>query len=100
MDKKKSFTELAEKFRTERSKAWQEFLEDSAAAGYTIEDNLVNRSLFMGGYESGKEGKAAARKDAVREFVERAKEQMDKLMPDRNHEFDDCLQYAAEMEAE
>lgn len=51
----KSFAARAEEFRVERAKAWSEFLEISAEAGYAIEDNLANRSLFMGGYESGKE---------------------------------------------
>lgn len=49
------FETRAAKFREERSKAWSEFLADSKAAGYTIEDNLANRTLFMNGYESGKE---------------------------------------------
>ncbi len=56
------FLARAEKFRTERSKAWQEFLEISAEAGYAIEDNLANRSLFMGGYESGKEAASVDRR--------------------------------------
>lgn len=53
------FLARAERFRLERKQAWAEFLEISAEAGYTIEDNLANRSLFMGGYESGKEAKSA-----------------------------------------
>ena len=58
-----TFAERAEKFRTERNQAWQDFREDSKAAGYTIEDNLANRTLFLSGYESGK----SARPDPVRE---------------------------------
>ena len=49
------FQRRAEKFYFERANAWREFLDISAEAGYTIEDSLANRSLFMGGYESGKE---------------------------------------------
>ena len=49
------FQKRAARFRAERDEAWAEFLEISSAAGYTIENNLANRSLFMGGYESGKE---------------------------------------------
>jgi hypothetical protein len=52
---KSTFANRAEKFRVERAKAWAEFLEISAVAGYVIEDNLANRSLFMAGYESGLE---------------------------------------------
>lgn len=49
-----AFKARAEKFKAERSKAWREFLDDSTQAGYTIEDSLANRVLFMAGYESGK----------------------------------------------
>lgn len=49
------FRARAEQFRLERAKAWAEFLEINAEAGYAIENNLANRELFMGGYESGKE---------------------------------------------
>jgi hypothetical protein len=50
-----AFKARAEKFKAERSEAWLEFLDDSMQAGYTIENNLANRCLFMAGYESGKE---------------------------------------------
>lgn len=49
------FEVRAKKFREERNATWAEFLSLSAEAGYTIEDSLANRSLFMSGYESGQE---------------------------------------------
>lgn len=49
------FKAHAERFKAEWSKAWNEFLSDSLFAGYTIEDNLANRSLFMAGYEARRE---------------------------------------------
>lgn len=58
----RGFALKAKRFREERGKAWEDFLELSAAAGYTIENNLANRSLFMGGYESGKEAVSDSRK--------------------------------------
>lgn len=73
------FLARAEKFRTERSKAWQEFLEISAEAGYAIEDNLANRSLFMGGYESGKEAASVDRVAVVREAVNEVNKRLDAI---------------------
>lgn len=64
-----TFDERAEKFRTERNQAWQEFREDSKAAGYTIEDNLANRTLFLSGYESGKSAKPADLKSLAAELA-------------------------------
>lgn len=49
------FEVRVKKFREERNATWAEFLSLSAEAGYTIEDSLANRALFMSGYESGKE---------------------------------------------
>ena len=54
------FEAKAKKFREERSKAWAEYIDLSSEAGYTIEDTLTNRTLFMGGYESGKDAGASS----------------------------------------
>lgn len=49
------FTQQAKRFRDERNNAWDEFLDLSAQAGYSIKNTIANRSLFMAGFESGKE---------------------------------------------
>lgn len=61
---KSDFEQRAKKFRDERNNAWDEFLDLSAQAGYNIKNTLANRSLFMAGYESGKEARAAINRDS------------------------------------
>jgi hypothetical protein len=55
------FEQAAKRFRDERNIAWDEFLDLSCQAGYNIKNTIANRSLFMAGFESGKETKASCR---------------------------------------
>lgn len=54
------------RFPDERTYAWDEFLDLSAQAGYNIKNTLANRTLFMSGYESGKEAMKSREVEALK----------------------------------